>query len=305
MRGARRGLLERPRPAVVVERQRLAVEDEPRRPGSARATVDHLGQPGGDVVEASGWRRRTSSPSRCTWIRMPSSLVSTATGAAAGLGHRGGDVGRAGGEHRQHRPADLEPELGQRLLAAGQRGDRRPATVEPASIAARRTAASGTPAGGGHRLLDQRVEGALADVAGDHAAQPGLLVGGGPAEQLGDRGRPGRLRARRRRAPRSRRTPSCTSSTVSVGSSAGVGQRAEAAPAQAGAPLAQRAAEVGRRPSRSPRARPRRSSSASAATLALRERVAATAAEVATTSASSTRPFCPPPPTSADDPRVG
>ena len=70
------------------------------------------------------------------------------------------------------------------------------AVVEPASIAARRTAASGTDAAAATRLLHQRVEGALPDSAGDDAAQPRLLVGGRPAEQLGHRGRARRLRAR-------------------------------------------------------------------------------------------------------------
>ena len=51
--GPGRGLLERPRPAGVVERERLAVEDQP--PGRQRPDhLDHLGQPLGDVVEAPG-----------------------------------------------------------------------------------------------------------------------------------------------------------------------------------------------------------------------------------------------------------
>ena len=142
-----------------------------------------------------------------------------------------GEVGGAGGQHRQHRPADLEPERRQRLLAAVERRDRATATVEPASIAARRTAASGTSAATASRLLHQRVERALADRAGDHAAQPGLLVGGRPAEQVGDRGGPGRLRARARPARRAASNASCTSATVSVGD---VGRRraASASPRQ-------------------------------------------------------------------------
>ena len=39
---------------VGVERDRLAVEDQGRCAGSARDRLDHLGQPGGDVVEAAG-----------------------------------------------------------------------------------------------------------------------------------------------------------------------------------------------------------------------------------------------------------
>ena len=200
---------------------------------------------------------RTSSPSRWTWIRMPSSLASTATGAAAGLGHRGGDVGRAGGEHRQHRPADLEPDRGQRLLARERRaGDRDGAAGEH-----RRTAYGRQrhPGGRGHRLLDQGVERALPDAAGEHAAQPGLLVGGGPAEQVGHRGPRARLRAGAARG-----AAIAVERLVHLGAPSGRARRQGRAGAptprqpEAGAPLPQRAAEVGRRPSRARRARPRR-----------------------------------------------
>ena len=150
---------------------------------------------------------RTSSPSRCTWIRMPSSLASIATSAPRRRrpGHRRSDVGRAGGEHRQDRPAHLEPD---RRPAPPRPANAAPAaaTVLPASIAARRTAVSGTPATCGHRLLDG-VERALAEVAGDDGTQPRLLVRGRATEERLDRIAAGLLRPRPGDAPTSPRRP--------------------------------------------------------------------------------------------------
>ena len=127
--GARRGLLEGPRPAVVGQGQRLAVEHEPLgREGSRH--LDDLGQPVGDHVERAG---RDDDV-----VAVPVDLDPDAVElgvdrdpSTAGLGHRRAHVGRAGGEHRQHRPADLEPDLVERGLALERRpGDRHRAARE-------------------------------------------------------------------------------------------------------------------------------------------------------------------------------
>ena len=164
--------------------------------------------------------------------------------AAAGLGQRGLEVGSAGREHREHRPADLEPEPGQRLLAAGERRDRdgggRPGQHRGAAYGGQRHGCCRRD-----RLLDQGVEGSLADRAGDGSPEPGLLVGGRPTEQLGHRGRTRGLGARAGvGGDRVERLVH-----LEHGQGGGVGglrRLAQPAPAQAGAALAQTAGEVGR-----------------------------------------------------------
>ena len=151
---------------------------------------------------------------------MPSSLASTATAAAVGpaFAIAAADVGGAGGEHRPHRAAASSPNAAERLVAAGRARPPRPAASSRRASrpGARRPRAP--PAAERDRLEHQRVERALAHLAGDQAAQPGLLVGGGAAEQRADQ--LGRARAcepgagQRRDRPR---RPSCTSATVSDG----------------------------------------------------------------------------------------
>ena len=118
---ARRGLLERPRPPVVVEQQRLAVEHEPRAPAAPRTASTSSGS---RSVMSSRLRVQTatSSPSRCTWIRMPSSLPSTAPAAAGRL--------ERGRERRARcRPASAAP--GGRPRARTRRARRRPRSARP------------------------------------------------------------------------------------------------------------------------------------------------------------------------------
>ena len=118
----------RGRPSSV-EGQRLAVEHEPL--GRQRAhDVDHLGQPVGDHVEGAGGDQHVVAG----LVHLDADAVELGVdrdGAAAGLGHRRGHVGRARRQHRQDRPADLEPELAQRGLALERRpGDRHGAARE-------------------------------------------------------------------------------------------------------------------------------------------------------------------------------
>ena len=65
--------------AVVVEREGLAVEHEGAA-GKRAHLRDHLGHARGDLARLRV-QTRTSSPSRWTWMRAPSSLYSTVTSA--------------------------------------------------------------------------------------------------------------------------------------------------------------------------------------------------------------------------------
>ena len=152
------------------------------------------------------------------------------------------------------------------------------------------------PGRGGQRLLDQGVERPLPHVARDHAAQPGLLLGGGPAEQVGHRRRPGGLR------PGAGEGGDPVERLVHLGHRQrwlrgwlGWASRCRASPRRCGAAAACRRDR--RSPISSSSGPASASTSASATTLAFRERVAATACEVSTILASSTRPFCPSAPT--------
>ncbi len=244
--GARRGLLERPGPAGVVEGEGLAVEHEPLgRAARGRPSTTS----GSRSVMSSRLRVAitTSSPVRCTWIRMPSSFTSTATGcpppapalaiAAARSGALEASIGSTG------RPTS-SPTRRERRLAALERGadDRHGAAGE------HRRAAYGLQRhlrGRGDGLLDQAVERALADVAGQGAAQPRLLGGGRAAEERRER-----LRARRLRAAARERGDGVERLVHLGDGQARLGRRLDlgggAAPADAGAALAQGTAEVRR-----------------------------------------------------------
>ena len=248
---AGRGLLERSGPAVLGQGERLAVQDQPvgrERPHH----LDHLGQPVGDHVERPGGDDDVVA----VLVHLDADAVELGVDGdqPAGLGHRGGHVGRAGGEHRQHRPADLETDLGQGGLAL----ERRPRDGHRAAREHRRAAygLERRPRGGGQTFLDQRVEGALADVAGDHAAQPGLLVGGRPGQQVLHRGLAGGLGAGPGQAGQ------VVERRVHLGDRQarlvrGRRRRADPAPADAGTPLEQRSRRGRRRPPRGPRRPPR------------------------------------------------
>ena len=109
----RRGDLEPVRAAVGSQRDRLAVGDQVGDRQRQRR-LDHLGQPGGDVVETSGVDRHRVAGAvdlhpRAVELRLEN-------GRAAQAVERVGDVGRGLGEHRPDRPADLQGELLQRGL---------------------------------------------------------------------------------------------------------------------------------------------------------------------------------------------
>ena len=226
-----------------------------RSPG-ARARRDHLGQPVGDVLQRAGGDddlvatavhldpdavelgvdRRPSPPPAL------SIAASTSVALDASIGSTGRPTSSTNSASASSPPVSA-------AVAT--------ATVEPAIIAARRTAASGHAARSRQPFLHQRVERALPDLAGHDPAQPGLLLGGGAAEQLGRRGSPRPCDPEPDRAA-IRSNASCTSQHRQRRLGSRRGQRLHRPPAQrrcaAGA-----ATRRGRTsPSRSPRRSSRR-----------------------------------------------
>ena len=139
----RRGDLEAVRPVIGPQRDRLAVGDQVVDRQRQRR-LHHLGQPGGDVVQASGVDRDVVTGPvdlhpRTVQLRLEN-------GCAAVTFERIGHTCRGLRQHRADRPADPQRERVQRRRSAGQA--RLPATAgrSPPSIAARCTAAAGIPA---------------------------------------------------------------------------------------------------------------------------------------------------------------
>ena len=168
----------------------------------------------------------TSPPSRWTWTRIAVELPLDRRRAE--LLHRGGDVRRGRGEHRPHRPADLEPEA---ASASAPPASAAAATAprSPRSISARRRAAAGTLGGARGGVGHHALERALAQLAGEQRAQeaPARRSVARPNSAASARARaacePGP------RARRSRRSAASTSPTVSDGSAAGGGSSRSAA----------------------------------------------------------------------------
>ena len=149
-----RRLLERARPAVVAAARGSRRRAPRRRHGRPRTSSTSSGT---RSVTSRSVRvhTRTTSPSRCTWMRAPSSLNSTLTSAPE-LGERGVQaLGRAR-QHRPDRAADLGRHRLQRRGAAGEgepgrlgeaarRGRTPGAPWPPGTSAAAATASSITP----------------------------------------------------------------------------------------------------------------------------------------------------------------
>ena len=189
---------------------------------------------------------RTSSPSRCTWIRMPSSLTSTETGAAAGpvalvsAAARSGALEASMGSTGRptSRPNPVSASAPPVIAATVTR------TVEPASIAARRTDVSGTPAAWATASCTSASRAPWRTAPVTTPRSQACSGGGGPAEQLGDRGRPCGLGAGAgERGDRLERLVHLQHRQR--GGVGRLGEPAEASPAEPGAALPQRAAEVG------------------------------------------------------------
>ena len=114
---SRHRVLERARPAVLVERQGLAVEDHPLR-GEGAHHVDDLGDPMGDVGEVAGVDPHVVAVA----VHLDPGAVELVFDGCRDpesrerLRHRA----RRRGEHRHHRAADHEPHRLEVLRGAGE-----------------------------------------------------------------------------------------------------------------------------------------------------------------------------------------
>ena len=183
--GAAGGVLEGGGTTLLGQRQGLAVEHEPV--GRQRTHhLDHLGQPGGDVVEAAG----DDDDLVAVAVHLDPDAVELGVDRhlAAELGHRGSHVRSAGGQHRldrsTHLQADRRKRLGPRERGPGG-GDRAAGEHRGAAYVG-----EGQLDDLRHRLLGDGVERALAEVAGDDRPEPFLLLAGRPAEEVGRGGGP-------------------------------------------------------------------------------------------------------------------
>ena len=125
---------------------------------------------------------------------MPSSLRSTSARGRPAWSTALVDVGRGGGQHRPHRPADHEAEGASASRPAASARPARPRPTSGVNIAARRTAATGTPAAAAIAVEQDRVQGALAEVLEDQRPQERLLRRPSPARTASATG-PARGRA--------------------------------------------------------------------------------------------------------------
>ena len=237
------GDLERVRPAVLAQRDRLAVEHE--RPPPA-APAPPRPPPGSRAVTSSSVRVKipTASPSRWTWIRAPSSFHSTAAGP--GLLQRGVHVRRRRGQHRRDRPPDLEPERRQRRPPRPAPPPR-PRRGRRAASAPAAPTATGTPAAFA-TASPTTAASAPWRMSPEHQRAQERLLGRRRARQQRRQRRPARghrpRAAQRRHAPRAPRRPPRPS--ASARSAAGGGSsRSDAQPTPEHA-LARRAGQVAR-----------------------------------------------------------
>ena len=166
-----RGDLEALRPVVRPQRDRLTVGDE-RAHRQRQRRLHHLGQPGGDIVKASGVDRDVVAGAvnlhpRAVQLRFENRCAAVAF-------ERIGHAGRGLRQHRADRPAHPQGERLQRRRSTGQAGrrDRRqiPAQHRGALHRGGRDAC-GLGDGVGHDP-GQR---ALAQFAAEQAQQKGLL----------------------------------------------------------------------------------------------------------------------------------
>ena len=164
---------------MVVDQQRLAVQYERVR-GQRPDQHDELGEPAGDVVEAA----RPDRDVLARAVHLDADAVELAvdqTWESDGL-QPGIEVGGGAGQHRLDGPADLEADHGQRCFAAagcrtgGER--RRPGQHHRAAHDRHRDLERR-----GDALDEHAFQSPRADLAGDQAAEQGLLGLGRRTEQ--------------------------------------------------------------------------------------------------------------------------
>ena len=145
--------------------------------------LHHLGQPGGDVVEASGVDGDlVAGPMDLHPCAVQLGLENR---CAAVTFQRVGHAGRGLCQHRADRLADPQRQRVQGRRAAGQRGAAT-AGRSPPSIAARCTGGGGDVGGLGHRVGHDPGQRALTQLAAEQPQQKHLLGFGCRGEQCGD-----------------------------------------------------------------------------------------------------------------------
>ena len=223
-------VLERARPAVVVQGEGLAVEDG----GVARQRphpLDELGHAVGHLAQRAGPHPDV--------VAVPVHLDAGAVElelhghVGAEVGERGVQRGAGAGQHRAHRPADLQPHGVERLDPAGQRRRRR--LGQPAGEHERPADGGGRDVGrGGDGVQHDALERALAQLAGEQADEELLLVGGGGRQQARSSSASRRAAEPAPAVPASSVSAASTAATVSDGAPAGSpGHPRQGAPADA------------------------------------------------------------------------
>ena len=274
---ARAGDLERVRAAVLAQRDHLAVEHR-RAGGQRQRGLDRLGHVRGHVVERAGEDGHVVAVAVDLHARAVELVLDR---GRAGPLERGADVGRGGGEHGGERAPDLQPHLRQPVGPVGERDRGRLGQVaaereRAAHVGLRHLGGAGDR--GGHHARER----ALAEVAEQQPGQEALLVRVGAREQRGERLAPGRLRAGAAdRADRAERRVDLGDRQRRLGG--GRRRLAQLRPADADLALGQPPDRNATAAATSSGAAPA-SSAAIASVLALRERVAATAAETSVSS---------------------
>ena len=209
------------------------------RAGSARtaSTISGMRSPMGSSVRVN---TATSSPSRCTWTRTPSSFHSTAgraipSSAASSDGAVLASIGCTGRPTSSLKRGEPGSALRQRRL-----GHARKVAGEHRGAAHGRRLDAG---GGCDGIGDDAGERALTQLAAGQHGQESLLLGGRAAEQRGDLLPPcgDGARPAQRLDPRER---AIDLHDLEARRRSGGGQVAQGRPADAGAPLAQLAREV-------------------------------------------------------------
>ena len=224
-----RGLLERTRPPSFAQRDRLTVEDNAAH-RQAQHDVDELRHPAGDVVESAGedaYGLAVVAPAvdlHAYAVDLPLERGLTE------LVERGCHRLRCLREHRLHRSADLEPELGQSLGARGQRRRSHRAELSTQHHSAP-DVVRGQTGGLSNGVGDQRGECTLAQLTSDERARNRCSSAVARASSIGQQLAAPRLRACARESGDRRKGRVDLGRHVNDGSAAGGGtSRSDAQP---------------------------------------------------------------------------
>jgi hypothetical protein len=175
-------VLERPRPAVVVQGEGLAVED-----GGLTGQRPHLRHELGNAVGDLAQRAGPHPDDVAVAVHLDAGSVELELHGDVGaqVGERGVEGGPGAGEHRPHRPADLQALRVEGVDPAGHRGGCR--LWQPTGEHERAADVGGGDVGGGRDGVQHHaLQSALAQFPGEQPDEELLLVGGGGRQQRGE-----------------------------------------------------------------------------------------------------------------------